>query len=963
MKRFALLLAALPVAWILLAAGDITNSIGIALVRIPAGSFEMGVDSTPLPPDILKGASGSTYDRTSADGDYDETPIHKVTITRPFLMSATEITTDQYRKFRPDYQPNPTYAPYANGVSWFDAQAFCEWLSKKEGKPYRLPTEAEWEYAARAGTRTPFSSGMKPPAPETANAWGLKNMESGVAEWVLDWHGLYPAAAQTDPVGPADGIARVIRGGGLDFRASKAEPTKHYPAELPYFRRSANRAGLAPTFASHDAPIAFRIVQAEMPKTAPLPYRPPFFSEAVKQDHRDLKIGPDPAKPYYHTRPLFPNLGGHGDMRTLGWKIGFAPGLGNAWHNSAVQVLDNGDIIAAYYNTPRYEDDPEQSLITMRLRYGTEDWDMPEPWPDFPDADDAAPVFWNEHGKLWFFWGSPRLLGGPPFQYMTSADNGATWSPVTLANIVGPLGKFTPQPINSVVRDKNGTIYLPVDAAGSTAVLFQSKDDGKTWHDNQGRTAGRHTTIVVAKDGTTIIGFGGKNSNIDGFMPKVITRDGGKTYEKSKTPFKPLGSGQRPSVIRLASGRLFFVADNFEKKKLGLDGAGAFVALSDDDGETWKTRPLPGIVTVGYTTATQAPNGVIHIVTSKADPPLHIELNEAWIQQGGPENFDATGQYRLNGVQTFYYPDHKKLWEVTYKNGRKTGTETQWNPGGSKRWERHYEPNGQWTWIIFNAGGKVTAESRWDGKDLLDANPNGALKPPPPTEPMLFAYADNGVHFATSEDGYRWTTVKGGNPAVMSDPFLTRGLDGEFHMVWSNRYAHSKDLIHWSNLIELPIPSGAAPKIYWDSMKSKWLILWSTGNRIESTSTTDFKSFDPPQTFFDPGHPVTDVAILQANGKYYLAFKEDVIRMAEGPTLEGPWKIYTGPLTERSTEDPSVIKVGEEYVLYYGHEAIRSIDLVNWTQATNRLQLPRAAGHGSFIHITREEKARLEALH
>ena len=91
-------------------------------------------------------------------------------------------------------------------------------------------------------------------------------------------------------------------------------------------------------------------------------------------------------------------------------------------------------------------------------------------------------------------------------------------------------------------------------------------------------------------------------------------------------------------MLRLASGKLFFVADLFDKKKLGPKGAGAFVALSDDDGVTWKTRQLPNLVTVGYTTATQAPNGVIHVVTSKNDPPVHIELNEAWVIQGGPES-------------------------------------------------------------------------------------------------------------------------------------------------------------------------------------------------------------------------------------------------------------------------------------------------------------------------------------
>src|SRR5262249_2352170 len=196
-----------------------------------------------------------------------------------------------------------------------------------------------------------------------------------------------------------------------------------------------------------------------------------------------------------------------------------------------VVACTNGDLLAAYYNTPEYEDDPDQTVMTMRLRYGRENWEMPEPWPDFADAADAAPVLWNERGKLWLFFGSPRLLGGPPFQFMTSTDNGATWTVPEFAKVEGPLGKFTAQPINRIVRAKDGTIYLPVDGAGGTSVIFASSDDGKTWRDTGGRTGGRHTTLVLAKDGATLIGFGGKNTNVDGFMPKSVSRDGGKTWQ------------------------------------------------------------------------------------------------------------------------------------------------------------------------------------------------------------------------------------------------------------------------------------------------------------------------------------------------------------------------------------------------------------------------------------------------
>ena len=237
--------------------------------------------------------------------------------------------------------------------------------------------------------------------------------------------------------------------------------------------------------------------------------------------------------------------------------------------------------------------------MVMRRRAGAEDWDMPEPWPDFADAACAAPVFWNDHGHLWLFFGFPRLIGAPPFAFTTSDDNGATWAPIQFPHFTAPIGRYVSQPINSIVRAKNGTIYIPTDSTGrdadgngSISAVWATHDNGKTWYDTGGRTAGRHTTIVIARNGD-ILGFGGKNSAIDGRMPLATSSDGGKTWVKSKTPFDPLDSGERPSVIRLASGRLFFVADFNPNNEKHLHKDGAYVALSDDDGKTWKQKRLP----------------------------------------------------------------------------------------------------------------------------------------------------------------------------------------------------------------------------------------------------------------------------------------------------------------------------------------------------------------------------------
>jgi len=114
------------------------NTIGINFVLIDNGTFIMG--ETNNTPQNLEGSDWLT------NGDWDEQPVHKVRISKRFYISETEVTIEQFRQFQPDYEGSEQYAPYASGISWYDAVAFCDWLSEKEGKSYRLPTEAEWEY-------------------------------------------------------------------------------------------------------------------------------------------------------------------------------------------------------------------------------------------------------------------------------------------------------------------------------------------------------------------------------------------------------------------------------------------------------------------------------------------------------------------------------------------------------------------------------------------------------------------------------------------------------------------------------------------------------------------------------------------------------------------------------------------------------------------------------------------------
>lgn len=757
-----------------------------ATVAVSPGTFRMGADAAPLRPAITKGYG--VMSTRPGHGDFDEVPAHTVRITHPFRISVTQVSPAEYEQFDPTYKPHASTPAYAAGVSWEQAMAYCRWLTKKTGKPWRLPTEAEWEYVARAGGDKIFGASDTPVPLDQPNAFGVENQEVGRPEWTLDNYGPYQPGDQADPTGASSSMTKAIRGGGLDWRhtATKTSPDLNVPATAPYFSRPANRASLPPSYASQTGNVGFRVVQAPMPAPHVTPPQRYFFETAVHQlsitgtpalsksiDH------PDAQKPFYRTHELFPNLAGK-SMPGVGWRLGLAPGLGINYHNSAIQVLPNGDLLAAFYNTPDREDDPDQTVMVLRRRAGTNDWDMPEPFPVFADAGLAAPVIWNDPkfqsqpgGRIWFFWGFARLIGAPPFAWATSNDNGATWSEAHFPQFPEPIGRYVSQPINSIVRGPDGAIYIPTDSTGrdpdgngSISVVWKSADDGKTWFDTGGRTAGRHTTIVFAQNGD-LLGFGGKNSNIEGRMPLATSHDYGTSWTKSKLPFDPLASGERPSVIRLLDGKLFFVADFNPKNQKHNHKDGAYVALSSDDGNTWTIKRLPSnILTVGYTTATQGPDGIIHIATTKNTVNYEIELNEAWLLDRNSGDLTASssqtssgklihhterypnhkfkaswttatlsdGRVVLEGEERFFYESGRPMWTVHFHNGEKLGEERYQRENGTLIWLKSYNADGAWTWQNYDAAGKLIATSHWRNKTLLDSGvPNTTTDKQPTT--------------------------------------------------------------------------------------------------------------------------------------------------------------------------------------------------------------------------------------
>jgi len=206
-----------------------TNSIGMKFQLIPAGSFMMG-----------------------SEMETNEMPIRKVTLTKPFHMGATEVTQAQYTKvmganpseFKGDDFP-------VDNVTWDDAQAFCKKLSGMDAKgSYRLPTEAEWEYACRGGTKTAYYWGDKfkeemawmkknskdkgPRAVGTLkpNPWGLYDMSGNVWEWCQDYHASsYTGAKSVDPTGPLEGEERVIRGSSWHFHTGSSRSANRHHRE------------------------------------------------------------------------------------------------------------------------------------------------------------------------------------------------------------------------------------------------------------------------------------------------------------------------------------------------------------------------------------------------------------------------------------------------------------------------------------------------------------------------------------------------------------------------------------------------------------------------------------------------------------------------------------------------------------------------------------------------------------
>ena len=594
--------------------------------------------------------------------DYDEAPVHRVTITKPFKMAVWEVTNIQYEQYDPSHRDKRGLNGFSFNdneavvnVSWYEAKGYCDWLSKKTGLHWRLPTEAEWEYAAKAGRYSEFWYGRTFPKKLaknndihfhdafilptvnlegnlhiSPNGFGLYDMHGNVEEWCSDWYGPYQKKDQTDPVGYDDGEFKVTRGGSHSTE--------------PQYLRSASRSAMLPE--DRNYLTGFRVVQAPEPVTKPL-------HSAVFNENGFVK-GDTPGK-----------------KKNIKWKssesavfmepvpfIRFdkaAPGLHYYRHNHqpSVAALPNGDLIVAWFSTDR-EAGREMTVLASRLKYGAKEWDAPFEFYKVPDRNmTGTSLYYDSSGACLIHLNGVEAGGwwkNLAVVMRRSYDNGATW---TRSKLVMPEHCPGHQLIAGMKTLSDGTLMQVCDATPDMtggSIVWLSRDGGETWETKGGQIMGIHAGCVELSDGTLLaFGRGVSLPGDDGLprMPVSRSTDRGATWNSSASPFPSIGGGQRLVLLRLHEGPLLIVS--FDNSKTG--PSGMFASLSYDEGQTW-TKPkyitdgkeqfLDGGAWTGffimdtlhaeprgYLTATQTPDGMIHLLSSR----LHYRFNLAWLEQ------------------------------------------------------------------------------------------------------------------------------------------------------------------------------------------------------------------------------------------------------------------------------------------------------------------------------------------
>lgn len=261
--------------------------------------------------------------------------------------------------------------------------------------------------------------------------------------------------------------------------------------------------------------------------------------------------------------------------------------------------------------------------------------------------------------------------------------------------------------------------------------------------------------------------------------------------------------------------------------------------------------------------------------------------------------------------------------------------------------------------------------------------------------------ANEGLRMLYSEDAYHWKDLnkvllapKVGKQKVMRDPSIAQGPDGTFHLVWTSSwkgdlgfgYASSKDLIHWSEQQFIPVmanePSTVnvwAPEIMYDKVTKQFVIIWAScipkrfekgiedeenNHRMYVTTTKDFKTFSTTRLFLDPKFSVIDAVIVpRKKDDYVLVLKDNTrpnrnIKVAFGKSATGEFSHVSEPFTKKFTEGPSVVRVGEEYLIYFDsyqsktYEAMRTKDFETFEDVSKIVSVPEGHKHGTIFKVS-----------
>jgi hypothetical protein len=260
--------------------------------------------------------------------------------------------------------------------------------------------------------------------------------------------------------------------------------------------------------------------------------------------------------------------------------------------------------------------------------------------------------------------------------------------------------------------------------------------------------------------------------------------------------------------------------------------------------------------------------------------------------------------------------------------------------------------------------------------------------------------ANEGLRLLYSFDGYKWVDFDTvflkpdvGTQKVMRDPSMVQGPDGTFHLVWTSSWrgdygfghVSSNDLIHWSKqqhieamAYDTSTVNVWAPELFYDDETKQYIIVWAStipykfskgieeernNHRLYYVTTKDFRTFSDTKLFYDPGFSVIDAVIVKrGKGDYVLVLKDNTrpmrnIKVAFGKSALGPYSNISEPFTPSFTEGPTLVKIGDDYLIYFDsyrektYNAVKTSDFKTFTDISKEIMVPEGHKHGTILKV------------